>query len=106
MPTPTVSKKPHLVLPMVPGVEDPALKLLGVLYGNNGHQAVIQLSPMDRKDRIVVQRGSKLAQTGWTVKTISEEGVLLEHLSSTPSIDLPSRTKNFLLSFPSVPKSP
>lgn len=105
MPTPTVSNKPHPLLPIVPGVENPAWKLLGVLHGNDGHQAVIQLSPTDKKDRIVVQRGSKLAQSGWTVKTISEEGVLLEHLS-IPSIDLPSRTRNFLLSFHPIPKSP
>lgn len=106
MPAPTVSKKPHPVLPIVLGVEDPAWKLLGVLHGNAGHQAVIQLSPTNKKDRIVVQRGSKLAQSGWTVKTISEEGVLLEHLSSPSSIDLPSRTRSLLLSFPSIPKSP
>ncbi len=106
MPTPMVLKKSHHVPPIVPGIENPAWKLLGLVHGHDGHQAVIQLSPKDRKDRVVVQRGSKLAQSGWTVKSISEEGVLFEHLSSTSSMDPSSSTRNLILSFPSIPKSP
>lgn len=103
MPPPRVSIKSHPVPTIVPHVEDPAWKLLGVMHGHDDPQAVIQLSP---KDRVVVQPGSKLTQSGWTIKTISEEGVLLERLSSNPSVELSSPPRNFILSFPSIPQSP
>lgn len=103
LPSSSVSKKPHPLLTIVPQVEDPNWKLLGVIHSQSGHQAVIQISP---QERVVVQPGSKLARSGWTIKTITEGEVLLEHLFSTSSVSVSSPPRTFVLSFPPIPKSP
>jgi len=97
--TPKVSSKRHLDSTLVPRIEVPLWRLLGVIHGQNGRQAVIQISP---HERVVVQTGSKLAPSGWTIKTINEGEVLLEHLSKGVS----SPPKTFILSFPTIRKSP
>ena len=104
MPTPVVSKKSHPESTIVPKkVENPVWRLLGVIHGQSGHQAVIQISP---KERVVVQPGSELARSGWTIKTITEGEVLLERLSSTSSVGVSSPPGNFILSFSAIRKSP
>lgn len=103
LPTPVVSKKSHPESTMVPKVENPVWRLLGVIHGQSGHQAVIQLSP---KERVVVQPGSELARSGWTIKAITESEVLLERLSSTPSAGVSSPPGSFILSFPAIRQSP
>lgn len=105
-PTPTppmVSKKSQPESTIVPAVEVPLLRLLGVIHGQDGYQAVIQISS---KERVVVQQGSELARSGWTIKTISNGEVLLERLSSTSSVGASSPPRNFILSFPVIRKSP
>jgi hypothetical protein len=103
LPTQGVPKNSHSELTIVPVVEDPVWRLLGVLHGQDGHQAVIQVSP---KQRVLVQPGSELARSGWTIKNISEGEVLLEYLSSTSSVGVSSPPRNFILSFPTIRKSP
>lgn len=103
MPTPKVSKKSHPESITVLKEKDPVLRLLGVIHGQDGHQAVIQISP---KERVVVQPGSTLPQSGWTIKTISEGEVVLEHLSSISSADASSPPRNYVLSFSTIRKSP
>lgn len=103
MPTPAVSKKSHPESTKVPKVENPVWRLLGVIHGQTGHQAVIQLSP---KERVVVQPGTELARSGWTIKAITEGEVFLERLSSTSSAGVSSPPGNFILSFPAIRKSP
>ena len=102
-PTPSVSKNSHPEPAIVPGVQDPVWRLLGVMHGQDGHQAVIQISP---KVRVVVQPGSELAGSGWTIKSISEGEVLLEHLSSSSLAGGSFPPRNFILSFPTIRKSP
>lgn len=103
MPTPMVPKKSHTESTIAPRVEDPVWRLLGVIHGQDGHQAVIQLSP---KERVVVQPGSELGRSGWTIKTINEGEVLLEHLSAESSAGVFSPPRKFTLSFPAIRKSP
>jgi hypothetical protein len=103
MPIPAVSKKFHPDSTMVPKVENPVWRLLGVFHGQSGHQAVIQLSP---KERVVVQPGSELARSGWTIKAITEREVLLERRSSTSSAGVSSPPGSFILSFSAIRKSP
>ena len=103
IPTQKVSKKAHPESIIVPAVEDPLWRLLGVIHGQGGHQAVIQISP---KERVVVQPGSELARSGWTIKTISDAEVLLERLSSVSSVGVSSPPRKIILSFPAIRKSP
>ncbi len=103
IPIPAGSKKNLLDSTMVPKVENPVWKLLGVFHGQSGRQAVIQLSP---KERVVVQSGSELARSGWTIKAITESEVLLERRSSTSSTGVSSPPGSFILSFPVIRKSP
>jgi len=103
MPPPMVSKKSHPESTIVPVVEDPLWRLLAVIHGQDGRQAVIQISP---KERVIVQPGSELVRSGWIIRTISDGGVLLERLSSTSSVGVSSPPRNFILSFPASRKSP
>ncbi len=82
--------------------KDPNWKLLSIIHGQYGQQAVIQVSP---KERIIVRPEMKLAQSGWTVKTISKGEVLLEHRSSPLPGGGHFRSKVFILSFPALGKS-
>jgi len=103
LPSSLVSKNSHPLSTIVPQVEDPNWKLLGVMHSQSGHQAVIQISP---QERVLVQPGSKLARSGWTIKTITEGEVFLEHLFSTSSVGVSSRPRTFILAFPPIRKSP
>jgi hypothetical protein len=103
MPTSMVPKKSHTESTIVPRVEDPVWRLLAVIHGQDGHQAVIQLSP---KERVVVQPGSELGRSGWTIKTINEGEVFLEHLSAKSSVGVYSPPRKLTLSFPPIRKSP
>lgn len=99
LPTPKVSTQSHPEPKIIPLADNPGWRLLGVMHGQDGHQAVIQVSPTER---VLVQPGSELARSGWTLKTISEEEVLLEHLSSDSSVREASPTRSFILSFPTI----
>ncbi|MBA3965813.1 MAG: hypothetical protein H0X47_08565 [Nitrospirales bacterium] len=97
--TPKVTTPSDKASKIVPLVNNPDWRLLGVMHGQDGHQAVIQVSPTER---VLVQPGAELARSGWTIKTISEEEVLLEHLSSASSVRGDSPTRTFILSFPTI----
>lgn len=97
--TPKVTTPSDKDSKMVPLPDNPDWRLLGVIHGRDGHQAIIQVSP---SKRVLVQTGSELAQSGWTIKTISEEEVLLEYLSSAASLKGASSPKTFILSFPTI----
>jgi len=93
--------EPKKIFP-IPRVKDPNWKLLGVIHGQYGRQAVIQISP---GKRIFVRPGLELVQSGWIIKTISKGEVLLERRSITPSgTDFP-QPRIFILSFPTPGKS-
>lgn len=97
--TPKVTTPSDKVSKIVPLVNNPDWRLLGVMHGRDGHQAIIQVSP---SKRVLVQTGSELARSGWTIKTISEEEVLLEYLSSAAPLKGASPPKTFILSFPTI----
>lgn len=99
LPTPKVSTQSHPEPKIVPLADNLGWRLLGVMHGQDGHQAVIQVSPTER---VLVQPGAELARSGWTIKTISEEEVLLEHLSSASSGRGVFQTRTFILSFPTL----
>ncbi len=82
--------------------KDPNWKLLSIIHGQYGQQAVIQVSS---RERIIVRPGMKLTQSGWIVQTISKGEVLLEHLSTPLPGEGRSRSKTFILSFPALGKS-
>lgn len=69
---PKVTKSP-VPAPPVPG------KLLSVVHGPWGYQAVIQLSP---KEYLIVEPGEPVANTGWRVKEIKDDRVRLELIPS------------------------
>lgn len=96
---------PHLPLQskLGSGTQNPGWRLLGVIHGQDGHQAVVQISP---HERIVLQTGSEVAQSGWMVKTISENEVIFEHHALTSSRGLSMPLNSFILSFPLIPQSP
>lgn len=97
--TPNVTTPSDNDSKIVPLPNNPDWRLLGVIHGRDGHQAIIQVSP---SKRVLVQAGSELAQSGWTIKTISEEEVILEYLSSAASLNGASPPKTFILSFPTI----
>lgn len=99
LPIPKVATPSQPESKNVPLVNNPGWKLLGVMHGQDGHQAVIQVSPTKR---VLVQPGAELARSGWTIKTISEEGVLLEHLFSVTTVRGASTPRTFILSFPTI----
>lgn len=103
LPTPKVSTQLHPESKIVPLPDNPGWRLLGVVHGQDGHQAVIQVSPTKR---VLVRPGSELTQSGWMIKTISEGEVLLEHLSSNSSVGRAFPPRTFILSFPSLQKAP
>ncbi len=88
--------------PPISSIKDPNLKLLGIIRGQYGHQAVIQISP---GERIFVRPGLELVRSGWIIKTISDREVLLEHLSTSTSGKALSQSRTFILSFPTPGKS-
>jgi Tfp pilus assembly protein PilP len=99
------SRKSHPDSPTitpVPTINNPNWKLLGIIHGQYGSQAVIQVSP---RERVFVRTGFEVVQSGWTIKTISKDKVLLEHPSTSPSGKGLSEPKAFMLSFASLGKS-
>jgi Tfp pilus assembly protein PilP len=88
--------------PPISTIKDPNLKLLGIIRGQYGHQAVIQVSP---GERIFVRPGLELVRSGWIIKTISDREVLLEHLSTSTSGKGLSQSRTFILAFPTPGKS-
>ena len=84
---------------IVPWRNNPDWRLLGVIHGRDGHQAIIQVSP---SKRVLVQTGSELVRSEWTIKAISEEEVLLEYLSSAATLKGVSSPRTFTLSFPAI----
>ncbi|MGB5053444.1 MAG: hypothetical protein WBO24_03500 [Nitrospirales bacterium] len=97
--TPKVTTPSDKESKIVPLLDNPDWRLLGVIHGRDGQQAIIQLSP---SKRVMVQTGSELARSGWTIKTISEKEVLLEYLSSAASLKGASSPRTFILSFPTI----
>ncbi|MEX0829571.1 MAG: hypothetical protein WD032_04960 [Nitrospirales bacterium] len=77
----------------------PNWKLLGIIHGQIGRQAVIQISP---KARVFVLPGLEVGRSGWILKTISREEVLLEYPSS--SVESFQQPKVFILSFSTLGK--
>ena len=71
-------------------------KLLSVVHGPWGFQAVIQLSP---KEYLVVEPGELIAHSGWRVKGIQEDGVRLERVSSASSSGGPGQIISAMLFF-------
>ena len=88
-------------IPPISTIKDPNLKLLGIIRGQYGRQAVIQVSP---GERILVRPGLELVRSGWIIKTISDGEVLLEHLSTATSGKGLPQSKTFILSFPTSRK--
>ena len=82
--------------------KNPKFTLLGIIHAQFESQAVIQVSP---EKRIFAKPGLELAQSGWFIKTISKEEVLLEHFSSTSSKASLPQSQTFILSFPTHRKS-
>jgi hypothetical protein len=88
-------------IPTISTIKNPNLKLLGIIRGQYGRQAVIQVSP---GERILVRPGLELVRSGWIIKTISDGEVLLEYLpTSTSGKGLP-QSRTFILSFPTPGK--
>ena len=95
----SLPKKAHIQRPTIEAVsviKNPKWKLLGIIDGQYGRQAVIQVSP---QMRVFIKSGLEVAGSGWIIKTISRGEVLLEHSSpTTPGKGL-SEPKAFILSF-------
>ena len=97
IPTPVLPGKPS------PKAEKPAFSpapppgtLLSVVHGPWGFQAVIQLSS---QERIIVEPGGLLKQSGWLIKDITEDRVLLEFIRPPSSFSESSRPQTGVLSF-------
>jgi len=88
-------------IPPISTIKDPNLQLLGIIRGQYGRQAVIQVSP---GERIFVRPGLELVRSGWITKTISDGEVLLEHLSTSTSGEGLPQSRTFILSFPTPGK--
>jgi len=92
-------KKAHLQRPTItpiPVINHPNWKLLGIIDGQYGRQAVIQVSP---QERVFIRSGLEVAGSGWIIKTIGNGEVLLEHSSPSTSGKGLSEPKAFILSF-------
>jgi len=88
-------------IPTISTIKDPNLKLLGIIHGQYGRQAVIQVSS---GERILVGPGLEIVRSGWIIKTINAEEVLLEHLSASTSGKGLPQSRTFILSFPTPGK--
>ncbi len=82
--------------------KDPEFTLLGIIHGPFGRQAVIQISS---GRRMFARPGLELARSGWFIKTIMKEEVLLEHFSSISARASLPQPETFILSFPTLGKS-
>ena len=83
------------ILP-TPKRKRPNWKLLGVAFGQQGREAVIQISS---GERMFVRPGLVIPRSGWKVKAISEKDVLLEFFPSTSSEAEPAQSRTVILSF-------
>ncbi len=100
------SKKEHFKLPTItptPVINNPNWKLLGIIEGRYGRQAVIQVAP---QERVLIRSGLEVARSGWIIKTIGKGEVLLEHSSSGTSGKGLSEPKAFILSFETLGNFP
>jgi hypothetical protein len=89
---------PHRVTPpIIPTVKNPSWKLLGIIHGPHSPQAVIQISP---HERVFVRSGLEVVKSGWIIKNIRKEEVLLEY--SLAKSDGRSQPQAFILSFSSL----
>lgn len=95
----TKPSHPHPDSKIVPLVNDPDWRLLGVMLGQNGYQAVIQVSSTER---VLAEPGIEIGRSGWIIKTISHEDVWLEHLPVNASARGTSSARTFILSFPTI----
>ena len=77
-------------------LKNPNWKLLGVIHGQSGRQAVLQISS---QERVFVRPGLEVVRSGWIIKTIGTEEVLLEHSATRTSVEGFSQPKAFILSF-------
>lgn len=95
------SEPPHLLSnpAMISPLKYPNWKLLGIIHGQIGRQAVIQISP---QERVFVLPGLEVGRSGWILKTISREEVLLEY--PTSSVESFQQPKVFILSFSTLGK--
>ena len=89
-------------IPPVPKVKNPNWKLLGIIHGQYGRQAVIQVAP---HKRVFGRAGLEVFQSGWIIKTISKDEVLLENFAASPLGESVSKPKVFILSFPDLSKT-
>ena len=94
------SKSPTVTL--VPAVENPNWKLLGIIHGQFGRQAVIQISP---KERVFVGAGLEVFRSGWIIKSIQKAEVRMEYISPSILKRGPTKPKAFTLSFSTPGKS-
>ncbi|MGD9852528.1 MAG: hypothetical protein AB7T38_14815 [Nitrospirales bacterium] len=78
IPVPKSPGQPKIANPPLPSLPLPG-KLLSVIRGPWGYQAVIQLSP---KEHLIVEPGETVAQTGWRVKEIKDDRVRLDWIQS------------------------
>lgn len=102
---PSASRKAQSDLPLIspiPTVANPNWKLLGIIDGQFGRQAVLQLSP---HERVFVRPGLEVARSGWIIKTIGKEEVLFEHSSTSILEKGLSSAKPFILSFATLEQS-
>jgi len=88
-------------LPVQP-VANPNWKLLGIIEGQLGRQAVLQISP---HERVFVRPGLEVAHSGWIIKTIGREEVLFEYSSTSILENHLSSAKSFILSFATLGQS-
>ncbi len=98
-------KKTHLQRPTItpiPVLNNPNWKLLGIIDGQYGRQAVIQISP---QERIFIKSGLEVGRSGWMVKAIRKGEVLFEHSSPSTSGKGLSEPKAFILSFATLGQS-
>jgi len=98
---PVTSKSSSPIAP-IKNITDPTWKLLGIIHGQYGHQAVIQISP---GKRVFASPGLELARSGWVVKTVSQGEVFLEHQATISAETHSSLPRTFLLSFQTPGKS-
>ena len=74
----------------------PNWKLLGVVSGQQGREAVIQISS---GERMFVRPGLVIPRSRWKVKAIREKDVLLEFFPPTSSGAKPAQSRTVILSF-------
>lgn len=86
----------------IPVINHSNWKLLGIIDGQYGRQAVIQVSP---QERVFIRPGLEVGRSGWIIKTISKGEVLVEHSSPSTSEKGLSETKAFILSFGTLGQS-